>query len=276
MPTCAIEECDLTALKRGLCDKHYLHARRHGQIHLFVGPGRGKYASKESVSCGGVSECGKVEHARGFCSACYQRKRIDGTISLVPKVNGQGCKAEGCEVTSISMGFCQSHYTRFRKYGDPLLWAPKKTGGACSVAGCLLLVVANGLCANHYARNRNNGDPTAYSARHLKRSENLIDTNGYVLVPHKGVGATRGKGTRAPEHRLVMSEFLGRPLRTNENVHHINGVRTDNRIENLELWITAQPKGQRPQDLVEFAKRILKKYAGESSKLKTLAYRNKK
>jgi HNH endonuclease len=64
------------------------------------------------------------------------------------------------------------------------------------------------------------------------------------------------------EHILVAEELLGRFLIEGETVHHRNGVRDDNRPENLELWARPQPSGIRVSDAIGWARQILDRYDG--------------
>lgn len=271
---CSEQGCDEVGEKRGLCKAHYSLFYRIGILEdRATVSGRGSYVRGTITKCSGVIECGKRHTARGYCNACYIRKSNNGELGIKPAVNvGNQCSIEGCGKDARTKGLCISHYEKFLRYGDPLAYAPKRTAVPCSVDGCEKPSLSRGLCKTHYGAWHRHGDPTKRSEQFLKRHQELIDDQGYVQVFAPDHPNSR-KSNRLPKHRMVMSEFLGRPLRKNENVHHINGVKTDNRIENLELWVTSQPKGQRPQDLVAHAKKILKAYAEEVDKLKRLQYR---
>lgn len=80
----------------------------------------------------------------------------------------------------------------------------------------------------------------------------------YILVL-RPKGHSRKSSSYMFEHRLVMEQHLGRELLPDETVHHINGIRHDNRLENLELMII-HPLGQRVADLLPWAKGLLKRY----------------
>lgn len=67
-------------------------------------------------------------------------------------------------------------------------------------------------------------------------------------------------GKKVFQHRVVMEDVIGRKLMPYENVHHINGIKHDNRAENLELWVISQPKGQRVKDQLDAAKKLLEQH----------------
>lgn len=62
------------------------------------------------------------------------------------------------------------------------------------------------------------------------------------------------------EHIIVMEEYLGRKLFPGETIHHKNGVRNDNRLENLELKASNHGQGQTIPDLLNWADELIKRY----------------
>lgn len=122
-----------------------------------------------------------------------------------------------------------------------------ESGETCGVSGCDKPPIgAKGMCSMHYRRQKDRGNVGDARPERVKGVYNWRRTeHGYIARGNSDGGVEL-------QHRVVMEEHLGRSLWPYENVHHINGVRDDNRLENLEIWITPQPAGQRPEDLVRW------------------------
>jgi hypothetical protein len=145
---------------------------------------------------------------------------------------------------------------------------PSTPARTCACAGCERRHYAHGYCQGHYRQHIDGRELRPLEPR-VKRGPRrtkpytgrTIDARGYVRL-YRPDHPNRQASGWVFEHVFVMSDSLGRALLPDERVHHRNGVRDDNRPENLELWSTLpQPSGQRTRDLVDWAIEILQRYA---------------
>ena len=222
--TCSVNGCDLEGKARGWCPMHYSRWRLNGDpgpAHATRGPRAGK------AICS-VDSCARGARARGMCMFHYNRTRYGIDIDAPyahRRWEGTECRVEGCErdrSPKAGEGMCLPHYGRHQRGGD--LTAPFPA-----------------------ERKRDIDDPSTWGRSF---------THGYVKLAYQKDGVYKS----ILEHRWVMEKHLGRELLPDENVHHVNGDRSDNRLENLELWSSYQPSGQRVDDKADWAVEILRRY----------------
>lgn len=218
--------------KTRLCDAHYRQQRKGQELRpLYM------HLNKKCT----YPECINKHKAYGLCAGHHEQKKRGKTLR---PLGSRYCKHKEC--TSLCLpktGFCKIHFI------PPV----------CVFRGCTNRQSSFPHCSAH-AKQRRKGQ--VLRALRDPDRDKYVGKDGYVIlkkIDHPN--ANRGK---IGEHRYRMSEHLGRPLRPKETVHHKNGQRSDNRLENLELWSTSQPSGQRVEDKTAWAKEWLAEYEPEA------------
>jgi len=169
------------------------------------------------------------------------------------------CSFNLCVRKSYAKELCQSHY-KMSLRGEALRQLRPREGArlkTCTFNGCDKPHKGNNFCSGHNYQMKKYGKtfPIKYQQPGVW-GEWFKHPSGYV----RRTRTLNNKREMQSQHRLIMEEFIGRSLLPEESVHHKNGIRDDNRIENLELWASSHPSGQRVEDLVVWAKEILKRY----------------
>ena len=176
------------------------------------------------------------------------------------------CEIEGCERKAKTRRYgnlCLMHYKRFHRHGDfedhnieISENARKREASKCKYCDRQVgKTGALGMCNKHYQMYRLHGDPLYFDKKER------CTPNGYYRTGKSG----------QHEHRKVYEDYYGVKLRPEQIIHHINFIRTDNRISNLYCYNSASEH----QRVHNAYRRLLKECSAEDIEFKDGMYQRK-
>ncbi len=171
-------------------------------------------------NCGAIREARYKSHVKRFCShKCANEFRWKNTPKKRTRLICQNCGTAFDVVCGDA-----------RLKTGSVKYCSKKCSGEAHKTGS---VIRCEQCGKEFysTRHRFCSPECVYQFRSENSPQKLYRENGYVVMHIRGYN----KKGNAKQHRVVMEEYLGRKLSDDEVVHHINGDKTDNRIENLQV-----------------------------------------
>ena len=272
---CLFGGCDKRHYANGLCVGHYGQFRKRGHKDKLT-PLKSTGLNTTCLFKG----CDRRSKAKGFCGAHYEQLKRKGSVSRLTTlrtsdVSYRICSFNGCTSIVMAKGFCSAHYSQLKSRGDEAALTPIyewRYKPICSFEGCDRPHKSKGFCDAHSDQLRARGlkEKLTPLFQHIRRVGALRATHsgGYIEIK-AGIAYTYGgvdKHGWKLHHRYVMEQHLERRLHREEIVHHVNGDRTDNSIENLELCSPFQPPGQRIKDKLRWARELIACYEIEEDK----------
>jgi hypothetical protein len=128
---CSVEGCERASTRKGLCDTHYRRLKRHGAT------GGPIVLRPPLPDLCAIEGCGKKPDSRldgvAYCKTHYFRMRKRGTPNPIDygRQEREACIVDGCHNKPASRygDYCQKHYAKAARHGDPLWERPHKKGG---------------------------------------------------------------------------------------------------------------------------------------------------